>query len=112
MPGQQLRLALGNLGELALKVGNSGVKRTSRLAQQRAISRVLYQRMIEQIARMRRHALPEQQTCRNETVERRSQLRIWLLHHRGQQGMRKLASDRRANLCHVLGGAEPVEPRH
>ena len=60
---QQLRLALGNLGELAFEgFGDAGVKRASRLAQQRAIGRVLHQGVLEQIGRMRRHALPEQQT--------------------------------------------------
>ena len=61
---------------------------------------------------MRRHALPEQQTSRNETVERRSELCLRLAHHRSQQGMGKLAADRRPDLRHLLGGAEPVEPRH
>ena len=110
---QQLRLALGDLGELAFEgFGDASVKRASRLAQQRAIGRVLHQGMLEQIGRMRRHALPEQQTSRNETVERRSQLRLRLAHHRSQQGMRELPPDRRPDLRHLLGGAEPVEPRH
>ena len=62
---QQLRLALGNLGELAFKnFGDASVKRASRLAQQRAVGRVLHQRVLEQISRVRRHALPEQQTRR------------------------------------------------
>ena len=66
---QQFRLALGDFGELAFEgFGNAGMKRASRLAQQRAISRVLHQGMLEQVARMRRHALPEQQTGGHETV--------------------------------------------
>ena len=101
---QQLGLALGNLGELAFKgFGDTGVKRASRLAQQRAVGRVLHQRMLEQVGRMRRHALPEQQTSCNETVERRFQLRLRLAHHRSQQGMRELAPDRRPDLRHLLG---------
>ena len=69
VPRQQFRLVLVKLGELTLQgLGDSGMKRTSRLAQQRAISRVLHQRMLEQIACMRRHALPEQQTSRNEAI--------------------------------------------
>ena len=69
---QQFRLVLGNLSELAFKCfGDAGVQRASRLAQQRAVGRVLHQGVLEQVGRMRRHALPEQQTCRNETVERR-----------------------------------------
>ena len=110
---QQLRLALGHLRELAFEgFSDTGVKRASRLAQQRAIGRVLHQRMLEQIARVRRHALPEQQTSRNETVERRIEFRLRLVHHRSQQGMRKLTPDRRSDLRHLLGRAEPVEPRH
>ena len=56
---QQLRLALGDLGELAFECfGYSGMKHASRLAQQRPISRVLHERVLEQITRVRRHALP------------------------------------------------------
>jgi hypothetical protein len=68
--------------------------------------------MLEQICRVWRHALPEQQTGGHETVERRCQLRFRLTHHRSQQRMRKLSPDRCADLRHLLGGAEPVEPRH
>ena len=45
---QQLRLGLGDLGELAFeRFGDAGVKRASRLAQQRAVGRVLHQGMFE-----------------------------------------------------------------
>ena len=110
---QQLRLVLGDFRELAFEgFGDAGVKRASRLAQQRAIGRVLHQGMLEQIGRVRRHALPEQQTSRNETVERRLQLRLRLAHHRSQQSMRELSPDRRADLRDLFGRAEPIEPRH
>ena len=110
---QQLRLALGNLGELAFEgFGDTGVKCASRLAQQRAIGRVLHQGMLEQVGRMRRHTLPEQQTSRNETVQRRSEFRPGFAYHRSQEGMRELPPDRRADLRHLLGRAEPIEPRH
>ena len=60
---QQLGLVLGNLRELAFKsFGDASMKRASRLAQQRAVSRVLHQGVLEQVGRMRRYALPEQQT--------------------------------------------------
>ena len=61
---------------------------------------------------MRRHALPEQQTGRNETVERRLEFRLRLARHRSQQSMRKLPPNRRSDLCHLLGRAEPIKPRH
>ena len=67
---QQFRLALGHLRELAFEgFGDASVKRASRLAQQRAIGRVLHEGMLEQIGRMRRPALPEQQTSTNETIK-------------------------------------------
>ena len=101
---QQFGLVLGNLGELALEsFGDASVKRASRLAQQRAVGRVLHQRVLEQISRVRRHALPEQQTCRNETVERRLEFRFRLARHRSQQSMRKLSPNRRSDLRHLLG---------
>ena len=40
------------------------------------------------------------------------QLRLRLAHYRSQQGMGELPPDRRADLRHLLGGAEPVKPRH
>ena len=42
-----------------------------RFAQQRAVGRVLHQRVLEHVARMRRRALPEQQTGVDEPIERR-----------------------------------------
>src|SRR6516164_3618006 len=57
---QKFRLVLGDLRELALKgFGDTGVKCATRLAQQSAIGRVLHQRMLEEIDRMRGHALAE-----------------------------------------------------
>ena len=84
----------------------------SRLAQQQTISRVLYQGMLEQITRVRRHTLPEQQTCPNDTVEFRFELCLRLAGDSRQQGMREFASNRRPDLSQLLGGTEPVEPRH
>jgi hypothetical protein len=61
---------------------------------------------------MRRHALAEQQTSGNETIQRRSQLCLRLAHYRSQQGVRKFPPDCRPDLSHLLGGPEPVKPRH
>src|SRR5215471_16956305 len=103
---QQLGLILGDLRELTFEgFGNSGMKRTSRLAQQRAVSRIPYQCMLERVGRVRRATLREQQTSPNETVKRRPQLRLRLTHNRSQQRMGELASDRRPDLRQLLGGA-------
>jgi hypothetical protein len=68
---KKFRLALSNLGELTFEsIGDTGVKRPSRLAQQSAVGRVLHEGVLEQVSRMRRHALPKKQTSRHETVER------------------------------------------
>ena len=65
MTRQNLRLVLGDFGELAFKgFGDASVQRASRLAQERAIGGILHQGVLEQIGRVRRHALPEQQTRR------------------------------------------------
>src|SRR5262245_62991865 len=110
---QQLGLILRDLRELTFEgFGDSGMKRTSRLAQQRAVSRIPYQCMLEKVGRVRRATLPEQQTSPNETVKRRLQLRLRLAHDRSPQSTGQLAPDSRPNLRQLLGRAEPGEPRH
>src|SRR4029450_4275686 len=91
--------------------GDSGMKRTSLLAQQRTVSRIPYQRMLEKVGLVGRATLTEQQTSPNETVKRRLQLRLRLTDDRSQQGMGDLASDRRPDLRQLFGGAESVETR-
>ena len=60
MPRQELWLGFGDLRKLILQhIGDAGMERTTRLAEQRAIRSVLHKGVLEQIARMRRHALPK-----------------------------------------------------
>src|SRR5215471_11320505 len=106
-------MAFGSLRKLALQgFRDTGVKRPSRLAQQRAIRCVLHERMLEQVGRMRRHALPEKQAGGNETVERRSQLLLRLAYDRSQQGIRELAPNRSPDLRYLLSRAKAVETGH
>jgi hypothetical protein len=56
--------------------------------------------MLEQIRSVRRDALPEQQSSRNETVKRRLKLRASRVNYRSQQGMRELTANSRTDLCH------------
>ena len=109
-----LRLRFDRTGEVVLKrFGNPAVELSSRLTQQRPVSRILHESMLEQIGRLRGHSASEKQTGRDETVQRRSQLRLRLTRHRGEQGMRKLAADCRRDLRQLFGrAAKPVEPRH
>ena len=88
------------------------MKRPSRLPQQRSISRILYEGVLEQVGYVRRHALPEQQTGVNETVQGRSKINLLLPRHCGQKSMGKLAPDSRPDLRYFFRRAEPVETRH
>src|SRR5689334_14823295 len=70
VPRQQVRVSLGGLCKLLFKnVCDTGVERASRLAQQRAIGSFLHQSMLEQIGRVRWHALAEKQTGFDKTVK-------------------------------------------
>jgi hypothetical protein len=63
---QQLGLVLGDLGELAFKrFEDTGMKRASRLTQQRALGRVLYECVLKQIVCVRWLTLSKKQTCLN-----------------------------------------------
>ena len=96
---QQLRRVLSYLRPLTFEgFGDSRMKRSPWLAQQRAVGYVPYQCMLEKIGRVRRHTLPEQQTSPNETVERCLQLRLRFARDPSQQGMGELASNRRPDL--------------
>ena len=114
MTRQQFRLVLSDFGELAFEsFCDTGVERTSGLAQQGAVGRILHQRMFEQISRVRRRTLPKQQTGCSVTVERRYQVSLRRARHRSHQGIRKRAHPSLPpDLRHLLSGAEPVEPRH
>ncbi len=71
MARQQLRSALSAFREVALDgFGDAGMQCASRLAQQRPVSCVLHEGMLEQVGCMRGHASSEQQTSRDETVQR------------------------------------------
>jgi hypothetical protein len=62
--GQQRRLTFCDFRKSILKgFCNACVKRASRLAKQCAVGCVLYERVLEQVARVRRHTLLEQQAC-------------------------------------------------
>ena len=67
---QHFRLILGNFRKATFEgFSNGGMKRAPRLAQQRAISRVLYERVLEEITRMWRYALSEEQPGCDDAVK-------------------------------------------
>jgi hypothetical protein len=75
----------------------------------------LHQGMFEEIGGVRRHSLPEQQTSRNEAVERRSQFDLWFAHYkpgpaprRGARLPRGIISDSRMKSEHRLECTKPL----
>ena len=86
MTRQKFGLVLGNLSEVAFEgLGDASMKCTSWFAQQRAVGGVLNQCVLEQIARVRRHTLPEQQTCPHKTVKCGLKFGFRLAHYARQQ---------------------------
>ena len=69
MARQEFRLAFRHLWKRVFNnFSDALVQRAAGLTQQRAMGRVPHQGMLEQVARMRRHALSEQQTGGHQTV--------------------------------------------
>src|SRR6516162_10115584 len=113
MPRQKFGLVLRYLCKLRLKcMCDARVKRASRFTQKRAVSRVLHHGVVEQIRRIWRNALSEQQTRGDETMQRRIEFHLWLANYRNKQRMRELPPDGRPNLRYLFRCAEPVKPCH
>src|SRR5215471_9600746 len=101
MPCQKFGLILCYFCKLCLKcMCDASVKGASRLAQQRAVSRVLH------------HGVFEQLTRGDQTMQRRIEFHFWLANYRSKHRMRELPSDGRPNLRDLFRWAEPVKARH
>src|SRR4029077_9072351 len=97
---QQLGLTFSDFRKLILKgFCNACVKRASRLAKQCAVGGILYERVLEQVVRVRRHTLLGQQACLLKTLKRRSELCRIHLPDGLYYGIRKFA----AKGCYDLG---------
>src|SRR5262249_4604706 len=93
--------------------GDACVQPLTLSSQQGAISRVLDQCMLEEIAPLRWRAALEDKTSADKLIECHLQFRLGPLRDGGEKLVGKFASHRSANLCRLLGrGTEPVEPRH
>src|SRR5262245_9908154 len=83
MPCEYFGLHFDNFWKFLFHGGdNSAMESLPVAAQQRAIGGILHQSVLEQIGRVRGHALPEKQTSRTETVERRLKFRVRFARHR------------------------------
>ena len=88
MTREQFRLVLGDFGELAFKsFSNAGVKGTSSVAQKGAVSRILHQSVLEKVCCVWSDTLSEEQSCRNEPIERQINFRFRLAHYASHKRM-------------------------
>ncbi len=101
-------------------LGGMGFERSSDLrmqlladaSQQATVRRVLYQRVLEAIDCVGRHASLEDQLGGDETSKSRLQLVLGETRYGAQQRVGKLASDRGTDLRHLPDRSQTVKPRH
>ena len=113
MQGQHFGLVLHADSESAPQsLGNSRVDVLATAAQQALVGRVLDQRMLEHVGRIRESASPKKDLCFGKARQRAFQLESLDWSDRFQQCVRKLAPDCRTDLTGLLDALEPVEARH
>ena len=118
--GQQLGLILDDLAELALEdFGDARMKLALRFAQQEIIGRVLDERMLEAIIRLRRCALDVEKVGLHEMVEgglngglaEAAVAPVSDRDHGAKKCVGKLTPEHCADLRDLARGAQPVETR-
>ena len=80
--------------------------------EQRVVGRVLYQRVLEGVNRIRRRAATEGQSGRGQLRESVVELGLRHRRDRGDQLVAEFASNRRPDLGDLLHRHEPIQPRH
>jgi hypothetical protein len=109
----QLRLRARHLGKAILQqLRRPLVILLAGALQQRLVSRILNQRMLEQIARARRSAALVEQLVNHELTETALQLLFLDPGQRADHVIGKLAPQNRAQLCHFTQQRRPIEPRY
>ena len=113
MAGDDLGQAFDHRGELLDQhIGDARVQLSPPAPEHRGVGGVLHQRVLERVGRLGRRSAPGDQAGGRQPLERRVELRRRQARHRGNQRVGEFASDRGADLRHVLGRGEPVEARH
>jgi hypothetical protein len=110
---EKLGLGFCDLGGMGFeRFGDLRVQLLPGIAQQAAMRRVLYQRVLEAVERLGRRAALEDQLGSDELAESRLQLVFGKAGYRAHKSVGKLASNRRADLRYPPRQHEAVEPRH
>jgi len=101
--GEQLGFRVRRLGEAVLqRPDNAGVQLLPMRPQKALMGRVAHQRVLERVARLRRHTAPKHQLGRSEPVERAPQLGLGRGRDLRQEPVGELAPDAGCCLRHLL----------
>src|SRR5215468_5955372 len=99
---EKLGLAVPQFGQMSLqRFGDLRMRLPADIAQQAAVLRVLHQRVLKAVNRIRGCAALKDQLRSDETRERPLQCVVWQTRVSAEQRVRKLPSDRRTNLRHL-----------
>jgi hypothetical protein len=110
---QQLGLSLTDLGEACLHhLGNVLMVPLAGALEQRLIGRVLDQGMLEAVRRLWRQTLLIEELCLHQLLQPPLQGALVPRRNGLQQGIGKLAPERRPELCEALHRRQAVQPRH
>jgi hypothetical protein len=109
---EKLGLAFYDLGRMGLeRVGDLRMQLLPGVAQQAAMRRVLHQCMLKTVDGLGQQAALEDQLGSDELAKCRLQLVLGKAGYRAHQHVRKLASNRCADLRHMPHRPEAVQPR-
>jgi len=109
--GDDFRLGRSALGLIAQEFGGAAVQRLPAALEQAVVSRVLDQRVLEAIGRLRARALGDEEVRVGEPVQRQLEAGILDTADRAQQRIGEVPSQDGADLGDLARFAKPVEPR-
>ena len=109
MMRERFRLGRRALGLVAQEFGGATVQRLAAALEQALVSRVLDQRVLEAVVRLRSVALDEQDVGLGKPLHRRPQASLVEAGHGLEQRMRKVTPEHCTDLRDFPCGAEPVQ---
>jgi hypothetical protein len=112
--GEQLRLALDEIGEMLFQCRpDARAQFLPSPAQQGRVGSVLHQRVLKQVGGVRNRAAAKQEPSSAELIQCGLQILLGTQRHGLDQFISKLAAEHRADLRDLFGcRPKPVEPRH
>ncbi len=113
VPRDHLRRRGRRGGELLHQhLRDAGVELAARALEQRLVSGLLHEGVLEDVCRVGREPAGVDQLGLHQPGERRLQLGVREARCGPDEPVGELPADRRRDLGHLLGGPQPIEPRH